>query len=306
MATASSYGGRRHAVSFDRVERGDSVFGDHAFELSQEVDLSSEGLQTVTWVYESDHDAVHWSYPIEEFFGFAPGIRGFSVHRGSLMGTTDGTPSVGTGGPQEQSGTRLEFGDAIEVGESILAPILAPIRAGTPFADFDLHMVVTCPDGTDHLVVVRASPLAIPDEEPGVRAGRIQHFYTGVVIDVTAQHKFERELGDLVERYRLLTEVSPDVVCVHQNGRLVYGNRAAVKLMFSGSEEKDYSQALAEHYGMPVTEIVHPNDIPEMADRLFARQLDDVFAGAHELHDDEGEVREAQRIRLPPCREELL
>ena len=38
--------------------------------------------------------------------------------------------------------------------------------------------------------------------------------------------RFERELGELVDRYRLLTEVSPDVVFVHQNGRFVYGNRA--------------------------------------------------------------------------------
>ena len=277
MATASSYGGRRHAVSFDRVERGDSVFGDHAFELSQEVDLTSEGLQTVTWVYDSQYDAVYWSYPIEEFFGFAPGTRGFSVHRGSLMGMTDGIRSAEAGGPREPSLARLGFGNVTEVGESILAPILAAIRAGTPCAEFDLHMVVTCPDGTDHLVVVRASPLAVPSGRPGDTTGRMQHLYTGVVIDVTAQQKFEGELGDLVERYRLLTEVSPDVVCVHQNGRLVYGNRAAVKLMFSGAEDKDYAQAFAEHYGMPVTDIVHPNDVPDMAGRLAQLTEDGQF-----------------------------
>src|SRR5664280_2928292 len=277
MATASSYGGRRHAVSFDRVERGDSVFGDHAFELSQEVDLTSEGLQTVTWVYDSQYDAVYWSYPIEEFFGFTPGTRGFSVHRGSLMGTTEGIRSAEAGGPREPSLARLGFGNVTEVGESILAPILAAIRAGTPCAEFDLHMVVTCPDGTDHLVVVRASPLAVPSGRPGDTTGRMQHFYTGVVIDVTAQQKFEGELGDLVERYRLLTEVSPDVVCVHQNGRLVYGNRAAVKLMFSGAEDKDYAQAFAEHYGMPVTDIVHPNDVPDMAGRLAQLTEDGQF-----------------------------
>ena len=187
-------------MSFDRVERGDSVFGDHAFELSQEVDLTSEGLQTVTWVYDSQYDAVYWSYPIEEFFGFAPGTRGFSVHRGSLMGMTDGIRSAEAGGPREPSLARLGFGNVTEVGESILAPILAAIRAGTPCAEFDLHMVVTCPDGTDHLVVVRASPLAVPSGRPGDTTGRMQHLYTGVVIDVTAQQKFEGELGDLVER----------------------------------------------------------------------------------------------------------
>ena len=35
-----------------------------------------------------------------------------------------------------------------------------------------------------------------------------------VVVDVTAQQTFERELSEMVSRYRLLTEVSPDVVAV--------------------------------------------------------------------------------------------
>ena len=45
-----------------------------------------------------------------------------------------------------------------------------------------------------------------------IRPRRGQTFYLGVVVDVTAQQGFERELGELVDRYRLLTEVSPDVV----------------------------------------------------------------------------------------------
>ena len=43
----------------------------------------------------------------------------------------------------------------------------------------------------------------------------------------------------MVDRYRLLTEVSPDVVFVHQNGLLVYGNRAAARLIGSGSTEEE-------------------------------------------------------------------
>ncbi len=277
MATASSYDGRRPAVSFDRVERGDSVFGDHAFELSQEVDLTTEGLQTVTWVYDRNNDSVHWSAPIEEFFGFAAGVRGFSVHRGSAAALAADAFPIDTSHPQDHPDTGLDFGNGSEVGDLLLAPVLAPIRAGTPFADFDLHMMVTCPDGIDHRVVIRASPMAVPGETSGALSGRLQHFYTGVMIDVTAQQKFERELGDLVDRYRLLTEVSPDVVCVHQNGKLVYGNRAAVRLICSGSSDDDYSRMLAKHYGMPVTDIVHPNDVAGMVDRLAQLTEDGQF-----------------------------
>ena len=94
-------------------------------------------------------------------------------------------------------------------------------------------------------------------------------FYTGVVVDVTAQQKFERELGNLVDRYRLLTEVSPDVVVVHQNGRLVYGNRAAVRLVGAGSME--------EHYGRPITDFVHPSDIVGTLDRIAQLTEDGQF-----------------------------
>jgi len=34
-------------------------------------------------------------------------------------------------------------------------------------------------------------------------------YYIGVVVDVTAQQRYERELGELVDRYRLLTESPP-------------------------------------------------------------------------------------------------
>jgi len=98
-----------------------------------------------------------------------------------------------------------------------------------------------------------------------------------VVIDVTAQQQFERELGELVNRYRLLSEVSPDVVAVHQNGRLVYGNRAAARLIFSGSSEKEYAQIVAENFGRPVTDIVDSADIPGMVERLSQLTEDGQF-----------------------------
>ncbi len=72
----------------------------------------------------------------------------------------------------------------------------------------------------------------------------------------------------MVDRYRLLTEVSPDVVFVHQNGRLVYGNRAAARLTGEVSTDEEYSQAFAKHYGRPMTDFMHPADIPDVAERL--------------------------------------
>jgi PAS domain S-box-containing protein len=246
MVTTSEFDGGRRTVSFDRVEMGGSNFPEHPFEFSQQIDLTGDGLPTVTWIYDRAGDTVTWSSPIEELFGFPAGIRGFSVK----AGTPDEQPEV--------LRPPADFGDPADIGSDLLAPILAPIRAGVPPSEFDLHYTVTCPDGTMRVAVIRASPMALDNGTPARPAdGAV---YSGVVIDVTAQQRFERELSDLVDRYRLLTEVSPDVVIVHQDGLLVYGNRAGVKLL--------KAKTMWDHYGEPVTNFVHPNDINGMIDRL--------------------------------------
>ena len=242
MVTTSEFDGGRRTVSFDRVELGGTDFPEHPFELSQSIDLTGDGLPTVTWIYDSVADVVTWSSPLEELFGFPVGIRGFSV----VQGSPDDEPDV--------SRPPADFGDPADIGDDLLAPILQPIRDGMPPAEFDLHYTVTCPDGTTRVAVIRASPL------PDRRDRTTSILYSGVVIDVTAQQRYESELSDLVDRYRLLTEVTPDVVIVHQDGLLVYGNRAALKLFNVDS--------MWDHYGEPVTDWVHPDDINGMIERL--------------------------------------
>ena len=319
MATTSSFGDRRSRVSFDRVELDDSPLGT-GFELSKGVELVGEEVKSVTWIYDIAKDHVTWSSPIEEFFGFTVGVRGFSVLRDDApalpAGGTDGDgdgqaevrakqkarptqkteptrqtrptqqtrptpktrptprsrPGRGASGADGQAGAEDDpvftegFADGIDTGEALLAPILAPIRMGCPPAEFDLHISVQCPDGVIHNVVVRASPtpaLAPSDSSPeDARA-----YYLGVVVDVTAQQRYERELGELVDRYRLLTEVSPDVVFVHQNGRYVYGNRAMGRLIGAATDE-EYAQAFAQYYGASITDFMDPADIPDVAERL--------------------------------------
>ena len=66
----------------------------------------------------------------------------------------------------------------------------------------------------------------------------------------------------MVDRYRLLTEVSPDVVVVHQNGRLVYGNRAAVRAGRGRVDRADYLGPAV------ITDFIHPNDIADTVERI--------------------------------------
>jgi diguanylate cyclase (GGDEF)-like protein/PAS domain S-box-containing protein len=293
MAKASRFDERRK-VSFDRIDRENSVLADRPVELSRGFDLGGDGLQSITWVYDPATDATVWSSPLEEFFGFEPGVRGFSVipsAGGQADGSTpvagggdsddssdsgDGTDSSADTGGSDGAGEPLRLAGGADLGDQLLAPILAPLRLGSPPAEYDLRLVVRCPDGVDHSVVIRASPMTAPGaDDDSVEPGH--SFYNGVLIDVTGQQRFERELGDLVDRYRLLTEVSPDVVCVHQNGRLVYGNRAAARFLGAGTTDEEYGQALAQYYGKPVTDIVHPADISDMVDRLAQLTEDGQF-----------------------------
>ncbi len=255
MVISSTNEGRRRSVSFGRVALEDGRAIDVPFELSRNLGLANQGIQTLTWVYSRPDDTVLWSGPAEQFFGFTVGTRGFLVN-GSSPEADDG----GFIGPElHLGGTPVS-----DLGEELLAPILEPIRAGAPVGTYELFARVTCPDGTEHHLVIRASTVGSSALGAGAVAGALDphDWLTGVIVDVTAQELFEQELGSLVDRYRLLTEVSPDLVIVHQNGLLVYGNRAAVRAW--GAESMD------EYYGHPITDYIHPNDLNDTVQRIAA------------------------------------
>ena len=244
--------------SLDRIERGPATM----LELSEDIDLTIDGLRTVTWVYDSATDEVSWSYPFEELFGFAAGERGFAVSSGTSVADqpeyTVAAPPLGPISP-------------VAIGRAVLEPILAPLANGLPPAHFDLQMVVTTPDLAEHQIVVRASPITIGGDQHLGSEVHTSRYFVGVVIDVTGTQRFERELGELVDRYRLLSEVSPDAVVVHQDARLVYGNRSAFRLY--GIEPDQ----VKEYYGRIITEFLHPDDIGDTIERIAELQEDGQF-----------------------------
>ncbi|WP_425466460.1 sensor domain-containing protein [Prauserella muralis] len=82
----------------------------------------------------------------------------------------------------------------------------------------------------------------------------------GIASDVTERHGSEQALNDLADRYRLLVDLSPDAICVHEAGKLVYVNPAALR--FSGAPA-------AEHLlGRPITDFVDAGSVPEMLSRI--------------------------------------
>ena len=68
------------------------------------------------------------------------------------------------------------------------------------------------------------------------------------------------DLADL--RYRRLVDHGPNAICVHEGGRLVYVNAAAVRWMAARSGD--------QLVGHPITEFVHPDSVPAMLARIAA------------------------------------
>ena len=78
----------------------------------------------------------------------------------------------------------------------------------------------------------------------------------GVQRDVTEARRMQEDLRQSEERSRQLVDLLPDAVFIHTDGRFVYANRAAVRLLGARSE--------VDLVGRPIFDIVHP-DFREMA-----------------------------------------
>src|SRR5689334_15681106 len=83
--------------------------------------------------------------------------------------------------------------------------------------------------------------------------------------EVHRQHRLaDQALRESEERYRILVESSPEPIAVHSQGVIVYANPAAARLM-----AVDDPAALL---GIPVLDLVHPDDRQMVIDRIRRTQ----------------------------------
>ncbi|MEV6659828.1 diguanylate cyclase domain-containing protein [Nocardia fluminea] len=64
----------------------------------------------------------------------------------------------------------------------------------------------------------------------------------------------------LAQRYRSLVEHTPDAICVHESGTIVYVNPAMVRLLGAGSAD--------DLLGLSITVFVHPDSVAPMLERI--------------------------------------
>jgi diguanylate cyclase (GGDEF)-like protein/PAS domain S-box-containing protein len=129
---------------------------------------------------------------------------------------------------------------------ALIEPLKTAARAADLWQDLDLERPYRPPSGKPRWIRFRARTT--------------KNGLLGIATDVTDRHDERRELADLADRYRLLVDLSPDLIGVHQDGVLVYANPMLVR--FAGAT------TTAELLGKPITDFVADESIPEMLDRI--------------------------------------
>ncbi|WP_245811789.1 sensor domain-containing protein [Actinophytocola xinjiangensis] len=137
-----------------------------------------------------------------------------------------------------------------------LAQLVRPLvtAAGTDPAwqGYELEQPCPLPDGTVRRIRFRARVSALSDNRTLI----------GVATDLSSGHDKRQELSD---RYRLLVDLTPDAIVVHQAGRLVYANPATVRFARAASA--------SDMVGRPIVDFVHPDSLPDLLERIS--QLDE-------------------------------
>ncbi|EHK89244.1 PAS domain S-box/diguanylate cyclase (GGDEF) domain-containing protein [Saccharomonospora azurea SZMC 14600] len=135
----------------------------------------------------------------------------------------------------------------------LIEPLTVAAQNCPVWHNFDLEQRHTTPGGETRWTrfLARAQGNAV--------TGKV-HRLVGIAADVTERHGNAQALADLADRYRLLVEFSPDGICVHQDGDLVYVNPAAARFVAA-----DEPSAVL---GRPIIDFVNPRSVPELLQRV--------------------------------------
>ena len=123
----------------------------------------------------------------------------------------------------------------------LLEPLIMSMSAVPVWQDVESEQRFEDADGVTHWVHFRARPFG-KDQAEGL---------VGIVTDARPDGEDVRQLAVLANRYRLLVELSPDAICVHQDGILTYVNPATVRLVRADSDQQLLGHSIGEFIAEP-------------------------------------------------------
>jgi diguanylate cyclase (GGDEF)-like protein/PAS domain S-box-containing protein len=132
----------------------------------------------------------------------------------------------------------------------LVAPLTVAARTAEVWQGFELDQPCDDPGGQDRRLQFRARI----SEHAGSRT------LVGVATDVSSRHDARQALDDLSDRYRLLVDLTPDAIVVHEAGRVVYVNPATVRFV--------RARSAADIVSRPIVDFVHPGSVPAMLRRI--------------------------------------
>ena len=185
-----------------------------------------EGLPVPTFVIDRAHRIIYWNRACEELTGFSRHEM-VGTYRYWLPFYTHERPSMASLVVEQNIKALEKF-----FGDKNLKPspnLPGAYEAYEYFADFR---------GRERYLYHTASP--IYDEE-----GRIQGAVQ-VILDVTRREQLARELTDSEDKFRRLVETSLDGIVLHRNMKLLYVNRACLKMFHYQEPEQMLNRSLLQ------------------------------------------------------------
>jgi PAS domain S-box-containing protein len=154
---------------------------------------------------------------------------------------------LGLSSPDQLLGRTIHDFFQPEVADLISVEVQDVLSSG---ATMHTEKQFTVNDG-DHWFDIHQSPIAIDGQLIGT---------VGCAWDITKLKLIEKDLAESEERYRRVIEVSPEAIFIHCEGRFVFMNTAAAKLL--GADQPE------ELYGRLALDFVSPAIRDKVAERI--------------------------------------